>query len=270
MTHTPQQLREIIDRHGLRPRRRFGQNFVIDPNTVRRVAKLSGAGHGDRVVEIGAGLGSLTLALVETGAEVTAIEVDNDLARVLREVVAGKQVQVVEADARTLDWDGILAGCERWRLVANLPYNIATSLIVDLLSKVTALESMLVMVQLEVGERLTAEPGQKSAGIPTLLVAYHGTARLVGRVPASVFYPKPRVESVLVQIDRHEPSVDQPLERIDTLLRAGFGQRRKMLRRSLAGHLNEEGFAVAEVDSRSRPEALTLNDWSRLAAAADD
>ncbi|MDE0699907.1 MAG: 16S rRNA (adenine(1518)-N(6)/adenine(1519)-N(6))-dimethyltransferase RsmA [Acidimicrobiaceae bacterium] len=270
MTHSPQQLREILDRHGLEPRRRLGQNFVIDPNTVRRIAKLSGASRGDPIVEIGAGLGSLTLALAETGAEVTAVEVDGDLARALREVVADHDVRVVEADARTLDWAGLLAGRDGWRLVANLPYNIAASLIVDLLGNVAALGSLLVMVQREVGERLAAKPGDKTVGIPSLLVAYHGAAKVVGRVPATVFYPKPKVESVLVRIDRHTaPPVDQPLEAIEILVRAGFSQRRKMLRRSLAGFVDSAGFALAGLDSRARPETLSLTDWSRLAAVAD-
>ena len=270
VTHSPRRLREILDRHGLEPRRRLGQNFVIDPNTVRRIAELSGASAGDPIVEIGAGLGSLTLALVETGAEVTAVEVDSGLARALRDVVADHDVRVIEADARTLDWPGLLAGRDGWRLVANLPYNIAASLIVDLLSNVVALETMLVMVQREVGDRLAAAPGDNSMGIPSLLVAYHGAAKVVGRVPATVFYPKPKVESVLVRIDRHAaPPVDQPLEVIEVLIRAGFNQRRKMLRRSLAGLVDPDGFALAGLDSRTRPETLSLADWSRLASVAD-
>lgn len=270
MTHTPQQLRGILDRHGLEPRRRLGQNFVVDPNTVRRIAKLSGASRGDPIVEIGAGLGSLTVALAETGADVTAVEVDSALVHVLRDVVADHGVRVIEADARTLDWEGLLAGREGWRLVANLPYNIATPLIVDLLGNVAALESMLVMVQREVGERLAANPGDRAVGIPSLLVACHATARVVGRVPATVFYPKPKVESVLVRIDRHDaPPVDQPLEVIEVLIRAGFNQRRKMLRRSLARYVDSDGFARAGLDSRTRPETLSLADWSRLASVAD-
>ena len=270
VTHSPQQLLAILGSHGLEPRRGLGQNFVVDPNTVRRIAKLSGAGTGEAVVEIGAGLGSLTLALAETGAEVTAVEVDSGLARALRDVVAEHGVRVVEDDARTLDWPALLAGRNDWRLVANLPYNIAASLVVDLLNNVAALKSMLVMVQREVGERLAAKAGDKAVGIPSVLVAYHGTARLVGRVPATVFYPKPKVDSVLVQIDRHPvPPVEEPLELIGTLLRAGFGQRRKMLRRSLGAYVDPAGFESAGVDSRARPETLSLTDWSRLAAVAD-
>ena len=270
MTHSPRQLREILDRHGLEPRRRLGQNFVVDPNTVRRIAKLSGASPGDPIVEIGPGLGSLTLALVELGAEVTVVEVDKDLVSALRDIVGTHDVRVIEADARTVDWDALLAGRNRWRLVANLPYNIATTLIIDLLRNVTALESMLVMVQREVGERLAATAGDKAVGIPSMLVAYYGSAKVVGRVPATVFYPKPKVESVLVRIDRHTtPPVKQPLDSINTLLRAGFGQRRKMLRRSLSDYVDSAGFDHAGIEDRARPETLSLEDWSRLAAVAN-
>lgn len=243
---------------------------MVDAHTVRRIAELSGVGRGNSVIEIGAGLGSLTLALAETGAEVTAVEVDCGLARALRGVVADHDVRVIERDAQGLDWQALLAGSSNWRLVANLPYNIAASLIVDLLGNVSAIKSMLVMVQREVGERLAAQPGDKALGIPSLLVAYHGAARILGRVPATVFYPKPKVASVLVQIDRHPvPPVEQPLESIDTLLRAGFGQRRKMLRRSLGAFVDPAGFEDAGIDSRARPETLSLGDWSRLAAVAD-
>ena len=269
LTHSPQQLLEILRRHNLEPRRSLGQNFVVDPNTVRRIAKLSGATSDDPIVEIGGGLGSLTLALAETGAEVVSVEIDRGLARALREVVAEHDVRVIEADARRVDWSEILTGRNDWRLVANLPYNIATPLIVDLLRNVAALKSMLVMVQREAGERLAGTGGPKTVGIPSLLVAYFGTAQVVGRVPATVFYPKPKVESVLVQIDRHIVApVEAPLERIEALLRAGFGQRRKMLRKSLATFVDAAAFDRAGIDSRARPETLSLQDWSRLASVA--
>lgn len=266
MTHSPQALRELLDRHGLAPRRAFGQNFVIDPNTVRRIARLAGVGPGDAVVEIGAGLGSLTLALAETGAEVTAVEVDRDLVPVLREVVEPHGVRVVEGDAAELDWAGLLAGRDRWHLVANLPYNVATPLVLDLLREVPAVTSMLVMVQREAGERLAAGPGDPAVGIPSMIVAYHARASIVGRVAATVFHPRPRVESVLVRIDRHaHPPVDQPLERLEPLIRTAYGQRRKMLRRSLAGLVGPDGFEEAGVDPSARPETLGLESWARLA-----
>ena len=262
-------MRALLARHDLAPRRAFGQNFVADPNTVRRIARLSGVGPGDAVVEIGAGLGSLTLALVETGARVVAVEVDRGLVPVLAEVLAGTGATVVAGDAAELDWDDVLAGARSWALVANLPYNVAAPLVLDLLRDVPAITSMLVMVQREVGERLAAPPGDPAHGIPSVLVAYHGRAEVVGRVPPSGFHPVPRVESVLVRIDRHAtPPVDVPLAEIEPLVRAAFGQRRKMLRRSLAGRLDNAAFSAAEVDPTRRPETLRLEEWARLAASS--
>jgi 16S rRNA (adenine1518-N6/adenine1519-N6)-dimethyltransferase len=255
-----------MKRHGLEARRALGQNFVVDPNTVRRIARLAGVESGDPVVEIGPGLGSLTLALLERGADVTAVEMDRDLVPVLREVVEPQGARVIEGDAREVDWDTLLAAHPRWTLVANLPYNVATPLVLDLLRDVPRITSMLVMVQREAGERLAASAGDKAIGIPSILVAYHGVAEVVGRVPATVFHPQPKVESVLVRIDRHEhPPVSTPLSAIDPILRAAYGQRRKMLRRSLAALIDPEGFAAAGVDSQARPETLALADWARLA-----
>ena len=254
-----------MERHGLEPRRALGQNFVVDPNTVRRIARLAGVGDGDPVAEIGPGLGSLTLALVELGAVVTAVEMDRDLVPVLREVVSGHDVRVVEGDAREIDWDELLAEHERWTLVANLPYNVATPLVLDLLRDVPRIASMLVMVQREAGERLAAAVGDKAIGIPSILVAYHGVAEVVGRVPATVFHPQPKVESVLVRIDRHpRPPVSTPLAEIEPILRAAYGQRRKMLRRSLADIIDPSGFEAAGVDPQARPETLDLAAWARL------
>jgi len=269
MTHTKGEIRDLLAAHGLEPRRAFGQNFVIDPNTVRRIARLSGVGPGDSVIEIGPGLGSLTLALAETGAKVRAVEVDRDIVPVLREVVAGLDVDVVEADAADADWAELLEGSDTWTLVANLPYNVATPLVLDLLRRTPEITAMLVMVQREAGERLAASPGDAAVGIPSLVVAYHATARVVARVPATVFLPQPRVESVLVRLDRHDrPPVSVPFDVIDPLIRAGFGQRRKMLRRSLAGLVDPADFEPARVDPTARAETLGLDDWARLAEAA--
>ena len=262
-----------MDRFGVSPRRSFGQNFVADPNTVRRIARLSGAGPADSVLEIGAGLGSLTLALAETGAAVRAVEVDSGLAAALRAVVdeaGAHRVEVVEGDAANLDLDGVLEGPDRWMLVANLPYNIATPLIVDLLRDAAAVETMVVMVQREAGERLVAPPGSRARGIPSVLVERRGAARVVARVPATVFRPRPKVESVVVRIERHPSSRALRLSpesevRFERLVRSGFGQRRKMLRRSLAGLVSPAGFAAAGVDPSGRPEALTLDQWVDLA-----
>ena len=275
MTLSPRQVRDLLSAHGVSPSRALGQNFVADPNTVRRIARLAGVGPGDRVVEIGPGLGSLTLALAETGAEVTAIELDRHLLPVLRSVVEPHGVRVVQGDAMTLDWESVLGtgpdgsgGPGGWSLVANLPYNIATPLVLDLLEGVPAIERMLVMVQREVGERLAAGPGSKTYGIPSVKVAYRASAEVVGRVPATVFIPPPRVESVLVRLQRlPAPPVDADPAVLFRLVEAGFGQRRKMLRRSLAGLVDPAAFERAGVRPEARAEELALADWARLASA---
>jgi 16S rRNA (adenine1518-N6/adenine1519-N6)-dimethyltransferase len=235
---------------------------------VRRIARLAEVGEGDAVVEIGAGLGSLTLALVETGAAVTAVEVDRHLLPVLCEQVEAAGVRVVEGDARTLDWERVLAGRERWVLVANLPYNVATPLVLDLLDQVPRIQRMLVMVQREAGERLVAGPGDEAYGIPSVKVAYHAEAAIVGHVPPTVFVPQPRVESVLVRIVRRpRPVVESDPDLLFSLVRQGFGQRRKMLRRSLAGRVPADAFPRAGIDPEARPEQLGIEAWGRLADA---
>jgi len=269
VTLTRRELTALLDAHGVTPSKALGQHFVVDPNTVRRVARLAGVGPGDHVVEIGAGAGSLTLALAATGAEVTAVELDRHLLPVLREVVGGHDVRVVEGDARALDWSALLAPAPRWSLVANLPYNVATPLVLDLLDGVPAIERMLVMVQREAGERLAATVGDPAYGIPSVKVAYWATARLVGRVGPDVFMPRPRVESVLVQIVRRPvPATTADADRLFGLVRAGFGQRRKMLRRSLAGQVVADAFTGAGIRPEARAEELTVEDWGRLADAA--
>ncbi|MEW6153771.1 MAG: 16S rRNA (adenine(1518)-N(6)/adenine(1519)-N(6))-dimethyltransferase RsmA [Actinomycetota bacterium] len=268
MTLTGRQVRDLLARHGARPTKTRGQNFVVDPNTVRRMARLAGVGPGDRVVEVGAGVGSLTLALAETGAAVTAVEVDPRLVPALRETVSGAGVTVVEADAMALDWDGLLGGDE-WAMVANLPYNIATPLVADLLDHVPAVRRIVVMVQREVAERLAAGPGEEAYGAVSVKVAYWATAKVVGRVPATVFWPEPKVESAIVDIRRHaRPPGGADRERMFALVAAGFGQRRKMLRRSLAGLVDDRGFEAAGVRPEARAEELGLAHWERLAACS--
>jgi 16S rRNA (adenine1518-N6/adenine1519-N6)-dimethyltransferase len=265
---TPSSAADLMERHGVRPSRALGQNFVVDPNTVRRIARLAAVGEGDSVVEIGAGLGSLTLALAETGASVTAVEIDRRLLGVLHEVLEPTDVRVVEADALEADWPALLAGASSWTLVANLPYNVATPLVLDLLDGAPTIERMLVMVQQEVGERLAAGPGHAAYGIPSVRIAYRARARIVGRVGPSVFVPRPKVDSALVRIDRlPAPAIAADPERVFSLVRAGFGQRRKMLRRSLAGVIAPEAFAAAGVREDARAEDLSIDDWGRLAEA---
>lgn len=270
MTLTRSQTVALLAEHGLQPRRALGQNFVADPNTVRRIARLAEVGPGDRVIEIGAGLGSLTLALVETGAQVTAVEIDRHLVPILRQTAEPAGATVIEADAMTLDWPGLLGAIPgSWTLVANLPYNIATPLVADLLDDVPAIGTMLVMVQREVGERLAAAAGSDAYGAVSVKVAYWATAKVVGRVPANVFLPRPAVESVLVQLTRRpQPAVDPDVvsaSELFELVRTGFGQRRKMLRRSLQGLVGPTEFACAGVEPTARAEELDVTAWGRLA-----
>jgi len=244
----------------------LGQNFVVDPNTVRRIAKLAGVSSGDHVLEIGAGLGSLTLALIETGATVKAVELDRYLLPVLRDQVEPLGVVVVEGDAMELDWPEVLADSDEWTLVANLPYNVSTPLVLTLLDNVPQIKRMLVMVQLESGERLVAEKGSKAYGIPSVKVAYWASAKLVGKVPPSVFVPRPKVDSALVEIVRREqPATTADPERLFALVRAGFAHRRKMLRGALGDLVKLEDFEKAEVSPQARAEELSVEDWGRLA-----
>lgn len=271
MTHSPTAIRALLAEHGLEPSRALGQNFVADANTVRRIARLARVGEGDRVIEIGAGLGSLTLALRETGAAVTAVEIDRHLVPILREVTEPRGATVVQGDAMTLDWDGLLGPVDAarpWTLVANLPYNIATPLVLDLLAGVPQIERMLVMVQLEVGERLAARPGSRGNGIPSVKAAWWADVQVVGKVPPTVFVPQPRVDSALVEVRRHPVDGDER-ERLAVfaLVDTGFNQRRKMLRRSLAGVVAPERFEAAGVRPEARAEELSLAEWRRLASS---
>lgn len=275
MTHSRPTIRRLLEENGLHPRRALGQNFVADPNTVRRIARLAAVGPGDRVVEVGAGLGSLTLALAETGAAVTAVEVDHGLAGILRSLLGesevGSRVTVVEADAMKVDWAGLLGeGSRPWALVANLPYNVATPLVADLLDDVPAITRMLVMMQREVAERLAASPGDEGYGAVSVKVACWAEAKVVGRVPPAVFMPVPNVESALARIVRRpQPAVQDPhvRGRMFELVSAGFGQRRKMLRRSLASLVEPDHFETAGIRPEARAEELGVDEWAALASA---
>ena len=262
MTLSARDVAELLSTHGLEPDARYGQNFVIDPNTVRRIARLAGVGPGDRVIEVGPGLGSLTLALVESGAEVTAVEADERLLGPLAEVLAGTDVTVVHADAMRLDWERFGPG--PFVLVANLPYNIAVPLVADVIADVPSVGRMLVMTQLEAARRLTAVPGNKDYAAVTVRVSMRAEAEIVARVGPKVFLPQPRVESALVAINRREPPEVDP-NRFDTLVNAAFGQRRKMLRRSLQGLVDAATMEAVGIDPTSRPEQIDLDRWVALA-----
>ncbi|MGQ0743394.1 MAG: 16S rRNA (adenine(1518)-N(6)/adenine(1519)-N(6))-dimethyltransferase RsmA [Acidimicrobiales bacterium] len=276
MTLTGREVRALLADNGLRPRQARGQNFVIDPNTVRRVARLAEVGPGDRVVEVGPGLGSLTLALAATGAEVTAVEVDAALVGVLRQVLSTRcaegvdRVRVVEGDALVVDLEG-LAGPGPWVLVSNLPYNIATPLVAGLLDRAPNLARLVFMVQREVAQRMVAGPGDPAYGAISVKVRYWAEARILGAVPRSVFLPVPAVESSLVSIRRRPGRVVGPDARRDVmfgLIRSGFATRRKMLRRAIP-EVRPERWLAAGVDPTARAEELDVADWERLARVAD-
>jgi 16S rRNA (adenine1518-N6/adenine1519-N6)-dimethyltransferase len=265
-----------FERANARPSRALGQNFVADANTVRKIVRLADIEATTQVVEIGAGLGSLTLAIAETGAKVTAVEIDRYLIDQLTENTrAHSNVTIVHADAMKINWDELLppenaTEDATYTLIANLPYNVGTPLVADLLDFAPQITRMLVMVQKEVGERFAAKPREKAYGAVSVKVAYHGEAKVVGLVPPSVFVPQPNVDSALVRIDRHQqPAVDSNLvtaDRLFEVVKAGFGQRRKMLRGNLAGIVSPDAFARAGVAPTARAEELSLAEWSRLAA----
>jgi 16S rRNA (adenine1518-N6/adenine1519-N6)-dimethyltransferase len=269
VTHSHRDITELLAAHGLAPRRAFGQNFVSDPNTVRRIARMANVNATDHVVEIGAGLGSLTLALAETGARITAIEIDHGIAPVLRDVVKDlPNVSVVVGDALELDWNEIIPPGSSAVVVANLPYNVATPLVADLLDAIPQISRFVVMVQKEVALRLASSVGSSDYGAISVKVAYWATARVLGDVPPSVFIPRPKVTSSIIEITRREtPAVGPHIapQQLFKVIRTGFGQRRKMLRRSLAAIATPENFENAGVSPESRPEELNVEQWGRLA-----
>ncbi len=270
MALTPSETRRLLDRHGIAPSRALGQNFVVDPNTIERVVALAAIAPGDAVIEVGPGLGALTTSLADAGASVVAVEVDAHLLPPLREVVGDRDVRILHADAMTLDWSEAVGDRRDWKLVANLPYNVATPLVLRVLDEVPAVREMWVMVQREVGERLVAAPDTRAMGIPSLRVAYWADAEIVAQVPASVFHPRPRVESVVVQVRRRlEPAAASDPDWLFRLIRTAFNGRRKMLRRSLAGLVDAGDLGAVGIRPESRPAELALDDWDRLAGATD-
>ncbi|MGH7426540.1 MAG: 16S rRNA (adenine(1518)-N(6)/adenine(1519)-N(6))-dimethyltransferase RsmA, partial [Candidatus Methylomirabilales bacterium] len=230
---TPTDVRDLARRYGIQPTKALGQNLLLDPNTTRRIVRLAQVTPEDAVLEVGAGLGTLTLALADRARRVIAIEVDRAVLGALREVVSGlENVEVVEGNAMTLDYSSILAD-ERHRLISNLPYNIATPLLMTLIEEVPQIGDFFVMVQEEVGERLVAAPGSKTYGAVSVMVALCCEAERMGRVPPTVFWPAPKVESMLVRLDRRQSPLDIAPGDLMPVVRAAFSQRRKTVRNAL-------------------------------------
>ena len=266
-------VRELADGLGVRPTKQWGQNFVVDANTVRRIVRAGGVTADDHVVEIGPGLGSLTLALLEEAERVTAVEVDPTLAAALPGTVAAQgpavadHLTVVPADALTVTE---LPGPPPTALVANLPYNISVPVVLHFLETFPTIERVLVMVQLEVAERLAAGPGSKTYGVPSVKAAWWADVALAGRVPRSIFWPVPNVDSGLVRLVRREPPpTGATRPQVFAVVDAAFAQRRKTLRASLkgiagTGEIAEEALRAAGIDPRTRGEQIGVADFARV------
>jgi 16S rRNA (adenine1518-N6/adenine1519-N6)-dimethyltransferase len=272
----PAEVRLLAERLDLRPTKQRGQNFVIDPNTVRRIVRESGVTGDDVVVEVGPGLGSLTLALLDVADRVVAIEVDDKLAALLPETVAAyapdrvDRFEVVPADALRVT---SLPGPPPTALVANLPYNVSVPVLLHLLALLPSLEHGLVMVQSEVADRLAARPGSKTYGIPSVKAAWYAEVRRAGAIGRNVFWPAPNVDSGLVAWTRRDPpATTAGRERVFAVVDAAFAQRRKALRgalRELAGSSDKASAALAAagVDPLARGESLTVDQFARIAEA---
>jgi 16S rRNA (adenine1518-N6/adenine1519-N6)-dimethyltransferase len=273
----PAETREIARRLGIRPAKRLGQNFVVDPGTVRRIVALAGVGRQDVVLEVGPGFGSLTLGLVSAARRVIAVEVDPALAAELPRTVAARapeaahRLDVVTGDAARV---ARLPGKPPSVLAANLPYNVAVPVVLHLLATVHSLARGLVMVQAEVADRMTAAPGSRVYGVPSVKLAWFASARRAGLVPRTVFWPVPNVDSGLVAFTRRPPpEPDVAREDVFAVVDAAFAQRRKTLRAALARWAGGPAAAErilrdARVDPGARGEALTVAEFARIAGSA--
>jgi len=270
----PSQVRALADRLGVRPTKSLGQNFVVDPGTVRRIVRVARVAPGERVVEVGPGLGSLTLGLLEAGAEVVAIEIDPVLAEQLPATVAERlpeaagRLTVVGADALRVTE---LPGPPPTALVANLPYNVAVPVLLAFLERFGSLERALVMVQAEVADRLVAPPGSRTYGVPSVKAAWYADARPAGNVGRAAFWPVPRVDSALVALERRDPPPGDR-EQVFAVVDTAFAQRRKMLRAALAGVAGTSAVAAdaltrAGVEPTARGERLTVTQFAAVAKA---
>lgn len=271
---TPGDVRALVERLGIRPTKARGQNFVVDPGTIRRIVRAAGIATDDHVLEVGPGLGSLTLGLLETGAPVTAVEIDHALARALPETVAAAapaaaaRLRVVDADALTL---GPALVADPTTLVANLPYNVAVPVLLHCLQTYPTLRTVLVMVQAEVADRLVAPPGSRTYGVPSAKAAWYGTATRAGNVGRAVFWPVPRVDSTLVRLVRGDPpSTTAQRADVFAVVDAAFAQRRKTLRAALAGWAGsapaaEQAIRAAGLDPGLRGEQLDVAAFAAIA-----
>ncbi|HLK44029.1 MAG TPA: 16S rRNA (adenine(1518)-N(6)/adenine(1519)-N(6))-dimethyltransferase RsmA [Thermoleophilia bacterium] len=277
----PAEVRALAARLGVRPTKQLGQNFVIDPNTIRRIVRAAGVLPSDTVVEIGPGLGSLTLGLLGAARRVVAIEIDPVLAAALPDTVAahvpdavgGDRFALVRADALRVTE---LPGSPPTALVANLPYNVAVPVLLHMLERFPSLERVLVMVQAEVADRLAAEPGGRVYGVPSVKARWYASVRRAGSIGRTVFWPAPHVDSGLVALERREPPTTRASRKdVFAVVDAAFAQRRKTLRAALSGWAGsavraEQILRRAGVDPGARGEALAVEQYAAIAEAAHD
>ncbi|WP_306592924.1 16S rRNA (adenine(1518)-N(6)/adenine(1519)-N(6))-dimethyltransferase RsmA [Corynebacterium striatum] len=273
----PVEIRQLAEKLDVTPTKKLGQNFLHDPNTIRRIVAAADLQRDDRVVEVGPGLGSLTLGLLEAVDDLTVVEIDPRLAAQLPDTIAERapeqagNLRLIEKDALRIA-PGELG--EPTALVANLPYNVAVPVLLHLLELYPTIRRVLVMVQLEVTERLAAKPGNKVYGVPSVKASFYGTVRQAGTIGKNVFWPAPNIESGLVRIDCFQdapwPIDDATRKAVFPLVDAAFAQRRKTLRAALSGHFGggpaaEEALVAAGIDPRLRGEKLAVEDFVRLA-----
>ena len=272
---TSNDIRELCTQLNIRPTKTLGQNFVNDPGTVRKIVRNAGVQAGEQVLEIGPGLGSLTLALLEAGAQVSAVEIDPPLAQALPTTAQARfpeaKLQVFTADALTITGPESIDGATPTRLVANLPYNVAVPIVLTVLEKLPSIQTVLVMVQAEVADRLAATPGNKIYGVPSAKVAWYASARRTLTIGRNVFYPVPNVDSALVKIERRpHPDTAATREQVFAVIDAAFAQRRKTLRQALAGLAGSAGTAQealerAGVSPTARGETLDIDQFAAVA-----
>ena len=272
---TSNDIRELCAQLNIRPTKTLGQNFVNDPGTVRKIVRNAGVQAGEQVLEIGPGLGSLTLALLEAGAQVSAVEIDPPLAQALPSTAQARfpeaKLQVFTADALTITGPESIGGATPTRLVANLPYNVAVPIVLTVLEKLPSIQTVLVMVQAEVADRLAATPGNKIYGVPSAKVAWYASARRTLTIGRNVFYPVPNVDSALVKIERRpQPDTAATREQVFAVIDAAFAQRRKTLRQALAGLAGSAGAAQealerAGVSPTARGETLDIDQFAAVA-----
>ena len=271
---TPTEIRDLASKLDLKPTKKLGQNFVTDQNTVEKIVRTSKVSKDSIVLEVGPGLGSLTLALLATGAKVFAVEIDQRLAELLpitakAKGFSGDQLEVINKDALEITTSDVK---NPNILVANLPYNVSVPVIIHILETFPSIENYLVMVQSEVADRLAASPGSRTYGSPSVKLQWYGEVSKAGSVSRSVFWPVPNVDSDLVQITRKK-DVDQSIRKeLFAVVDAAFSQRRKMLRSALSSmcagsEKASEILESAQIDPQLRGEALNVDDYVRLTYA---